>query len=259
MRGVYAKINAIRAMLAEAEPGMPLVLDSLRLQSRAYSATHGSTGLTFELRPKCGDWFTFYEVLIRQDYLASGRRLRPGDKVLDIGGNFGAFALLAGKLVGPEGEVHCYEPVPESIERIRGHVLLNSLPKVSLFQEAVGGDAGTISFYLSEKSALNSSQPMIDGRTMAAGKRVEVKQVSITEVMSRIDGELAFAKIDCEGAEYEIMDRMTDAELARIRTLVMETHSVPGRSRERIIEKLRDNSFDIREGNPFTAINRALS
>src|SRR5690348_10959182 len=40
--------------------------------------------------------------------------LRPGDVVFDVGANIGYLTLLACTLVGPNGHVHCFEPVRES-------------------------------------------------------------------------------------------------------------------------------------------------
>ena len=38
------------------------------------------------------------------------QRLKPGHTMLDVGGNIGLYALLAGKLVGPTGRAHAFEP-----------------------------------------------------------------------------------------------------------------------------------------------------
>jgi FkbM family methyltransferase len=49
------------------------------------------------------------------------RVVRPGDVALDVGANFGFFAYRLARLVGPDGEVHAFEPHPaqrESLTRI---------------------------------------------------------------------------------------------------------------------------------------------
>lgn len=250
------KFNVAASVLYSAEPALPMIRDSLRLQFSDYEVTHMASGLKLKLDPRRGDWFTFYECCIRQDYFFKELRLEEGANVLDIGGNFGAFSLLAALKVGPTGRVHCYEPSPDSMARIKSHVELNGVENISLYQSAVGGVSGHISFFIHDKSALSSTKEVIDGRNMKDLQKIEVQQVAISEVLSKVSGEIALAKIDCEGAEYEIMDKLSDSDLRRIKALVMETHKVPGRSRAEILEKLRDNRFEIRDGNPFVAWSR---
>src|SRR6056297_2893952 len=103
------KARAMRALARASRPRLPVMLDSLRLRRAPYDVAHLGTGLTFRLLPGCGDWFTYYECLVRNDYLTGAPALRSGDTVLDIGGNYGAFSLLASRLVGPDGAVHCYD------------------------------------------------------------------------------------------------------------------------------------------------------
>src|SRR5687768_4546875 len=46
------------------------------------------------------------------------RVVRRGDVVLDVGANFGFFAYRLARLVGPEGEVHAFEPHPALRENL---------------------------------------------------------------------------------------------------------------------------------------------
>lgn len=249
------KMKVIRVLKAEASPAWPLILDSLLLQRRSYVATHSATGLSFDLHPGCGDWFTFYECCIRQDYFPEELEIGPGDQILDIGGNFGAFSLLAARRVGPEGCVHCYEPSPVSAERIRGHIACNGARNIRLAETAVGGAADEIELHLHRKSALSTTKADIDGRSSEDLKSINVQQITIDDVLKGLPGPIALVKIDCEGSEYEIVEQMDPSDLARIRAIVIETHTVPGRDRREILSKLRENGFDITDGNPFLAIN----
>ena len=50
------------------------------------------------------------------------RHVRPGALFLDVGANLGYWSAFAAMLVGREGEVHAFEPVPAffaSLERLK--------------------------------------------------------------------------------------------------------------------------------------------
>ena len=254
MRRIAQKIRTIKELKAAAAPALPVILDSLLLQRTCYETTHLDSGLSFSLHPGCGDWFTFFECCIRQDYFPDDLHIRPGDHILDIGGNFGAFSLLAAQKTGPTGTVYCFEPSPKSAERIRGHMAQNGMQNIRLSENAVGGTAGTIALHLHAKSALNTTQSDIDGRSSNDLKTIHVEQIAISDVLKALPGPIAFAKIDCEGSEYEIMDHITATDLSRINAISIETHNVPGRNRRDILSKLEDNGFNVRDGNPFIAI-----
>lgn len=259
MKKIGLKLSLVRSFLSQVTPAIPAIRDSLRLQSSDYDVRHRASKLTFSLKAGSGDYWTFYECCLRQDYFTKGIELQKGDRVLDIGGNFGAFSLMASRKVGPEGSVHCYEPSPDSASRIAAHVRRNDLTNIHLEQRAVGGENGHISLYTHAKSAFSSTFEEIDGRQMGELNAIKIEQVSISDLLEKIPGEIALAKIDCEGSEYDIMETISDHDLSRIRSLIMETHDVSGKSRDAIFEKLRDNNFEIRHGNPFVALNRTAS
>jgi len=258
MRKVRSKVTAIRGLAAAARPRLPLILDSLRLQKKPYRIKVRETGLIFDLSPQCGDWFTFYECCVRKDYFSISGDLQNGASVLDIGGNFGAFAMMAAHMIGPTGRVHCYEPSPVSHRRIKDQLSVNGLTSVDAFNAAVGGTNGSVTLHVHTKSALNSTLTEVDVRIEKGVTSIDVEMISISDALSQLPGNIAIAKIDCEGSEYEIMDSIADEDLQRVGILAMETHAVPGRSRSSIFEKLSDNKFKIFDGNPFFAVNPGL-
>lgn len=252
------KIKAVSEMLWNATPVFPLIRDSIRLQFSDYYVMHCESKLSFNLRSRCGDWFTFYECCIRKDYFPKEIKIEAGDRVLDIGGNFGAFTLMAAKKVGIQGIVHSYEPSPDSFSRIRAHVDLNGIENTQIMNCAVGGENGTTTLYVHKKSALSSTIKIIDGRKMDQSRPIAVEVISISAVLNKLKGEIALIKIDCEGAEYEIFERIERDDLSRVRAVMVETHNVPGKSRDAIEAKLRENNFLVMSGNPFVAINMSF-
>jgi FkbM family methyltransferase len=57
-------------------------------------------------------------------------RLRSGDVVLDIGANIGWFTLVAAKHIGPSGQVHAFEPRPETARMLKRTIADNDLRSI---------------------------------------------------------------------------------------------------------------------------------
>src|SRR4051812_20096610 len=58
--------------------------------------------------------------------------LRPGERVIDVGGNIGMLSLHAASRVGPGGVVDCFEPNPVCCQRIRTALERNHIAHVRL-------------------------------------------------------------------------------------------------------------------------------
>ncbi len=141
-----------------------------------------------------GYWIGIYELPI-QECLA--RELKPGNVFYDIGANAGFFTLLGAKLVGPQGHVYAFEPLPENIRSIRDQISLNGIVNCMLAEAAVTDKAGRTEF--SQGSGL--TQAHIRRPDEECGQVTVVKTVSLDEF---VKGEPPpdFIKMDIEGAEY---------------------------------------------------------
>lgn len=208
--------------------------DSLHLRKSPYVA-RSREGLALQLLPGRGEWFTFYENLVRQDYLSGLEALGPGDHVVDIGANIGAFAVLAGSKVGPRGRVFAYEPDPATCERLRANVKLNGFESIVVVENcAVGAAAGQATFYRHAKNAYSSLMDGVDGRVHEHVESFPVPVVGIADVIARAGAAIKLMKVDCEGSEYDLIDAMDAKSAAGIRQIAMEVHPVAGRSMDQL-------------------------
>jgi FkbM family methyltransferase len=213
---------------------LAVLTDSLHLRRSPYVARNRE-GLALSLLPGRGEWFTFYENLVRQDYLSGLEALAPGDHVVDIGANIGAFAVLAGSKVGPSGRVYAYEPDPATCDRLRANVRLNWLENVVVVENrAVGAAAGQATFYRHSKNAYSSLMDGVDGRVHEHVASFPVPVMGIADVIARAGATIKLLKVDCEGSEYDLIDALDAATAAGIRQIAMEVHPVEGRSMEQL-------------------------
>jgi len=252
-RKFRAKIIQSRAFLRSTRTAVPLVLDSFKLKRSPFIA-ETKQGLRLELMPRCGDSFTFYENLIRHDYLRHGIELKAGDVVVDIGANIGAFTVLAAAQVGPSGRVFAFEPSSAVYDRLLRNLELNHLSNVTPIKCAVGGENGRAKLELGVKSAYATICHGIDGRQdQSPTEDVEVRRLSDIVREHNID-RIDLLKMDCEGAEYAIFDTLEQTLAATVRQIAMEVHDISGRNRSTLLDRLRQLGFTVQPTYPLTAM-----
>lgn len=164
--------------------------------------------------------------------------LRPGDLAVDLGANMG---VVTAQLAATGADVVAFEPDPQTFAKLQERFAGQA--NVTLVNAAVGVGSGSVRLMRADNFAENpegasvKSTILDGGRRIDAGNSVEVPLVDFPswvreQVAAR--GQIAFVKMDIEGAELDILEKM-DAEglFAGIRGLVAETH-------ERKFRELRD-------------------
>ncbi|HEX2115712.1 MAG TPA: FkbM family methyltransferase [Alphaproteobacteria bacterium] len=176
------------------------------------------------------DWF--------EDELAFVRRfLKPGMRVIDIGANYGAYALTMAKAVGPEGRVLCVEPASETTGYLRRAIERNGFTNIELRQCALSRAPGRQRLKFEASAELHQLAATDSGD----GELVEV------DTLDRIaegfpDFTLDFLKLDAEGEELNILTGGA-ATLARQSPLILFERQHQKAINTPVIEALRAAGF----------------
>ncbi len=203
------------------------VLDRMGLRRSPYQL-HLRNEQVMELRPKTGDLFGFYEIVVRRDYFAGGQILAPGATVIDVGANIGCFSITAAKMVGPTGRVIAVEPEASTYKQLLRNIELNHLDNVIPLRLAVGAKDGEIVLHSDPNRLFSSVFSSVNGRPIK-GVDQRVTLVTLDALMDKFDvAQCDYLKLDCEGAEHEIVASMSNATAQRVRQITMEVHKVPG-------------------------------
>jgi FkbM family methyltransferase len=176
-----------------------------------------------------------------------GYEVRPGDVVVDIGANIGSFAVYAAA-ARRAGRVIAFEPHPGNFSLLSRNVEENGLGQVvTCVNEAVSGSPGQV---LLLEDAGNFGGHSLAATGLASAETATAFKVrcgTLEETFERFGlTRIDYLKIDCEGAEYEILEATPESIFRRIGRVSMEYHRRPGRRVEELGEILERYGFRVR-------------
>lgn len=141
------------------------------------------------------------------------RTLKPGDTFLDVGAHIGFFTVAASMLVGEQGRVVSFEPMPETFNRLTVNARNTGRSNITLVNAAAWHEDGEIEVqdFGPASSAFNSIFAI-----RRAGSTAEPAP-RIKAVTHRLDTFLGtggivptVVKIDVESAEAQVIDGLGD-------------------------------------------------
>ncbi len=129
-----------------------------------------------------------------------GRFVKPGDCVIDAGSNLGFFTLLASRLVGDDGLVFAFDADPRAHKDLCKNLRLNSIGNVIPLQMVLWShDREKMRFWVTDREGYSSVLELI------GAKSYEVETRCLDTLLTDPDAHPQFIKIDCEGAEEDIL------------------------------------------------------
>jgi FkbM family methyltransferase len=132
------------------------------------------------------------------------RALKTGQRVIDIGANYGVFTLSMAHAVGATGKVWAFEPANSTANILAKSIAANCFEHVDLQRCALSNQIGTTQFMVGQHAELNSIVRRDRGQ---AGTLETVKVGTLDERMSALAwNDIDFIKIDAEGEEFYILD-----------------------------------------------------
>lgn len=155
-------------------------------------------------------WYIYYFGQIEpQISLAWNRLLSDGDAVIDIGGNVGYYALLAGQLVGPKGHVVTIEPSQTIFDQLVHNIKINSFKHIKSLQNAVSDTPGVIRlYYAGENNQGNTTIMEQNGHAYSE----DVECITFDEIANHIElPKVKLIKIDVEGAEPMVLRSLSQS------------------------------------------------
>jgi len=213
-------------------------------------------------REGTSDWNTLWSAMNEDEYQLRGLDLKG--VALDIGGHIGSVTVSL-LLDFPDLEVITLEPIPENIDLLHRNIAANGrLSQVVDGAAGYHGDATTIRYdYVGNETSEHHA--WIGNTTLSRPDQEHRSRVVSTFSIDDLvpEDDIAFAKVDCEGGEWEFLD---SPDVARVALIVGERHAVPRHDDKpsdraellRLLDPTHDVTFTGPEGGPegFRAVRR---
>jgi FkbM family methyltransferase len=158
------------------------------------------------------------------------RLLRPGDVVVDVGANAGYFTLLFSDVVGASGEVHAFEPIAPTFERL-SHTIRDArrFDNVTLNCAACGEAAGVATMLVPGgdwAQAALAAHATGSWSSEASVTRYETVIVPLDSYLeAKAPARVDFMKLDAEGAELAVLKGAARTLTARAPLLSIELYA----------------------------------
>lgn len=224
------KIRHFLRVLARSR-SLRFSLDVVRARTLALAGVRGQPlanvpwrGHDVVYRPATSDPLAIYQVLLRQRgkaeyYLPPS--LQP-EVILDIGSNIGASILFFHEQF-PAARIYGFEPNPETFRVLQKNV--GSLPSVEVFNYGLGAadatvavpfDGADFSRFMSKDKTADWSGPLSPTSCQIKHAGDVVRDLGLRKV--------DLIKIDCEGAEYDVLTSLPPDTLFQSKWIVGEMH-----------------------------------
>ena len=196
--------------------------------------------LKIKIRVNSTDLMALTNVWMINEYEVEKLNIKNNDVIMDIGAHIGLFSLLVSKFCY-SGKIFCFEPNQENFDMLTSNISYNKLENIIPFNLAVTKNESEVKLFLDDDQSAHS--------IFQNGKdAITVKSISLEKIFDRNNIDFCkVLKLDCEGAEYEIIDSLPKEYFNRIKNIIIEYHyadSKPELVRE-LISKIKNEGFQI--------------
>lgn len=203
-------------------------------------------GMRLLARPRSEDKDVIRGVVLNREYAPEGFEIRSHDTVVDIGAHIGAFTIASARSAS-EGIVYALEPVEANYELLLRNIGLNRLKNVVPAKMAVAKDTGKREIFVQGDATSGHSFHYRSNRSP-----VVVDTTSLNDFVDRMSvKKIDFLKIDCEGAEYEILMNCSERVFSMIQRIGMEYHFGEDKKNPQVlVDVLEENEFKVTMSSP---------
>jgi FkbM family methyltransferase len=174
-------------------------------------------------------------------------KIDKDDTVVDIGAHKGYFATYASAKAS-KGNVYAFEPIPNNFALLKKNISVNRCKNVYVYSFGIAKKKGKI--YLYENPNNSSGFTLVKEAFKdfsVTVKSTSIKVISLKDVFTRCKiKKIDFLKMDCEGAEFEILLNTPSYLFNKINKISMEYHQLHTFRIKTLINFLKKNGYNIK-------------
>jgi len=190
------------------------------------------------------DIWAIKETFLDAFYIRYGVPIKDGWTVVDIGAGIGDFSIFAAHS-NPQTKVYAFEPFPESYHLLDRNIALNGVENVFPFQTGIWSQAGVLHLdnVSGEPLQIISKQmhAAINEKSAIKVRAMPLSQVFDTYAIEKLD----LLKLDCEGAEYEILSGASPEVFNKIERIIMEYHDIDCHHHDHLVLLLERQGYRV--------------
>lgn len=125
--------------------------------------------------------------------------ISPESHIIDIGANIGWYTLHIARML-TSGSIHCFEPIPETFQKLQDNIQINGLSNIVCNPIALSEKKQQLSFYYNPKQTGASSSRNITENDEVV--KLELDSITLDDYVAMKQlTQIDFIKCDVEGAE----------------------------------------------------------
>ena len=214
-----------------------------QLTNDEFAVFETKTGLKIKIRVKSTDLMALTNVWMINEYDIDSFEINPSDIIIDVGAHIGLFSLFVSQFC-KTGKIFSFEPIRENFDLLVSNLDLNHIENVFPFNVGISKNSGKLNLFLNNDQSAHSIFPKgsesITVESTSLQKIFDEKKISACKLL----------KLDCEGAEYDIIDSLPAEYLDKIQNMAIEYHLADTKPEliKNLILKIKNAGFKIKTG-----------
>mgnify|MGYP001039418442 CR=1 FL=1 len=182
-------------------------------------------------------------------------KIKEKDVVIDIGAHIGYFSIYS-SINAKDGKIFAFEPHNKSFEVLKKNLEINQIENVIPQNLGVTKKSGIGSLYLKKDFAIGNSIY----KNTDSDLKIEIKTISLQDIIKNNDLQrINILKLDCEGAEYQILLNLDNQTLQKIDKIVSEMHPKIENFKIKDVEDfLTKHGFNVKIIHPLNNTSKEL-
>ena len=220
---------------------LPLVYFNIINKSVIQIKLKNGINIILRVDKKSSDLDILVEVFIEKAYFPVGFEIHDNDIIIDIGAHIGMFSIYAAQFC-KAGKIFCFEPLPDNFELLKSNVMKNKLENIFIKNSAVSNKNHKLKFYQSNEDFAAGGLFRKSNNFFEVGGNT-LEQIFENNMIKKCN----ILKMDCEGAEYEILLNLPKEIFSKIDKICLEYHNFNSLhyTYKNLIDILEINGFQV--------------